>query len=185
MGTLLVVTLPIEIGFLGVLRGVGWLEIPFLFIGFYVLFFCVTVRTLSIASPCTGQLNPVPARFVFPTLIGRNLTLGRQVPHEFPLVQRIRPGHVCHAGTFRNDGPCRSIAPRGLLRARERNGGESPGSGKRSARPSSLNAFEKDPDEIRPSGHIALTPPSGQLSESHAFRILWGLDRRDLQRTRP
>ena len=48
--TLFAVALPIEIGFLAVLRGVGWLEIPFLFVGFYILFFCITVRSLSIGS---------------------------------------------------------------------------------------------------------------------------------------
>ena len=51
LGTLFVVTLPIEIGFLAVLRGVGWLEIPFLFIGFYVLFFCITVRPFPLCRP--------------------------------------------------------------------------------------------------------------------------------------
>ena len=64
MGTLLVVTLPIEIGFLGVLRGVGWLEIPFLFIVFYVMFFCLTVRLLSLASPCRPtESRPRPIHF--------------------------------------------------------------------------------------------------------------------------
>ena len=64
MGTLFVVTLPIEIGFLGVLRGVGWLEIPFLFIGFYVMFFCVTVRLLPFASPCRPtEYHPHPIHF--------------------------------------------------------------------------------------------------------------------------
>jgi len=45
MGTLFVVTLPIEIGFLGVLGGVGWLKIPLLFIGFYIVFFSISVGT--------------------------------------------------------------------------------------------------------------------------------------------
>lgn len=47
VGTLFVVALPIELGFLAVLKGVGWLEIPFLLIVFLVLFFCVTVRPFS------------------------------------------------------------------------------------------------------------------------------------------
>ena len=88
MGTLFVVTLPIEIGFLGVLRGVGWLEIPFLFIGFYVIFFSVTVRLLSLASPCR-LTEPRPHLIHFPNLTGWNLSLRRQIPHELPLVQRI------------------------------------------------------------------------------------------------
>jgi len=44
IGTLFFVTLPIEVGFLAVLGGIGWLEIPLLFVGFFILFFCVTVR---------------------------------------------------------------------------------------------------------------------------------------------
>ena len=47
IGTLFLVALPIELGFLAVLEGVGWLEIPFLLIVFFVLFFCVTVRLFS------------------------------------------------------------------------------------------------------------------------------------------
>jgi len=50
IGTLFFVTLPIEIGFLAVLRGVGWLEIPFLLIGFFVLFFCMAV-SISFPEP--------------------------------------------------------------------------------------------------------------------------------------
>lgn len=44
IGTLFFVTLPIEVGFLAVLGGIGWLEIPLLFVVFFILFFCVTVR---------------------------------------------------------------------------------------------------------------------------------------------
>lgn len=47
IGTLFIVTLPIEIVFLAVLRGVGWLETPFLLIGFFVLFFCMAVSLSS------------------------------------------------------------------------------------------------------------------------------------------
>ena len=74
IGTLFAVTLPIEIGFLAVLRGVGWLEVPFLFIGFYILFFCITVRLLYLTSPPTDKLNPVLSRFI---RTGWNLTLRR------------------------------------------------------------------------------------------------------------
>ena len=62
MGTLFLVTLPIEIGFLAVLRGVGWLEIPFLLIGFFLLFFCVAVGLFSLESPLVNQLNTILAQ---------------------------------------------------------------------------------------------------------------------------
>lgn len=121
MGTLFAVTLPIEIGFLAVLRGVGWLEIPFLFIGFYILFFCVTVRLFYLVPLPVDRLIPVRARFARQTFTGWNLTHRRQVPHEFPLVQRIRPRYVRHAGAFGNDGLHWSIGPCGLFRARKCN----------------------------------------------------------------
>lgn len=85
IGTLFVVTLPIEIGFLAVLRSVGWLEIPFLFIWFYVLFFCITVRLSYLVT--FGRSTEFSSRSICPP--GWNLTLRRQVPHELPLVQRI------------------------------------------------------------------------------------------------
>ena len=54
MITLLLVTLPVEIIFLLVLRTLGWLHVPFIFIAFSVFFFCCAVcpshiDTLSIA----------------------------------------------------------------------------------------------------------------------------------------
>jgi solute carrier family 41 len=41
--TLLIITLPVEIVFLSILRGLGWLSLPFIFVGFSLLFFCVAV----------------------------------------------------------------------------------------------------------------------------------------------
>ncbi len=42
--TLFVITIPVEIVFLSALRAVGWLQLPFVFIGFSLVFFCITVR---------------------------------------------------------------------------------------------------------------------------------------------
>lgn len=44
MITLLLVTLPVEVIFLTILHGLGWLNLPFLFIAFSVVFFCCAVR---------------------------------------------------------------------------------------------------------------------------------------------
>lgn len=46
MISLFAVTIPIELIVLSLLRGIGWLEVPFLFIGFFVLFFCVSVSCI-------------------------------------------------------------------------------------------------------------------------------------------
>ena len=62
MGTLFFVTLPVEIGFLAVLRGVGWLEIPFLFIAFFILFFCIAVRLLILHIHFYGPTDPIQFR---------------------------------------------------------------------------------------------------------------------------
>lgn len=43
MITLFLITIPVEIGFLSTLRAVGWLKLPFIFVAFSVLFFCVAV----------------------------------------------------------------------------------------------------------------------------------------------
>ncbi|THG97496.1 hypothetical protein EW026_g4516 [Hermanssonia centrifuga] len=43
MITLLCVTFPIEIAFLATLRALGWLHVPFIFLIFSLLFFCVAV----------------------------------------------------------------------------------------------------------------------------------------------
>lgn len=78
------------------------------------------------AFPSTDQLIFVLISCFLPTLAGCSFPVHRQVPHKLPLVQRLRPRHVRHASAFRNDGPHRSITPRGLLRTRKRNWRESP-----------------------------------------------------------
>ncbi|KAJ7611726.1 solute carrier family 41 member 1 [Roridomyces roridus] len=57
MMILLLVTLPVEIIFLAVIRGLGWLHLPFLFIAMSVLFFCTAVlSSLLIARALTNFL---------------------------------------------------------------------------------------------------------------------------------
>ncbi|TRM57822.1 hypothetical protein BD626DRAFT_513632 [Schizophyllum amplum] len=41
--TLLLITLPVELVFLAVVRGLGWLQLPLLFVGSSILFFCAAV----------------------------------------------------------------------------------------------------------------------------------------------
>ena len=43
MLTLLCVTFPVELIFLGVLRALGWLHFSILFVLFSILFFCIAV----------------------------------------------------------------------------------------------------------------------------------------------
>lgn len=43
MATLFLVTIPVEIIFLSVLHGIGWLELPVIFIAASIIFFCITV----------------------------------------------------------------------------------------------------------------------------------------------
>lgn len=42
--TLLLIALPIEVSFLAVVHGFGWLRLDFAFMVLQVLFFCMTVR---------------------------------------------------------------------------------------------------------------------------------------------
>jgi len=151
IGTLFFVTLPIEVGFLAVLSSVGWLEIPFLLIVFFILFFCVTVRLFPFESPSADRLP-------CPTLTGRNIALHRKASDEVPLVQRLRPRYVRHASPFRNDGSHWPIATCGLLRAREHTWRESPDRTRPRARPPPERHLNKTqvPDEIRLSCLIAI-----------------------------
>jgi len=56
--TLTVITLPVELVFLSILTGLGWLNLPLLFVAFSVLFFCCAVSTIASPSstPCS-QMN--------------------------------------------------------------------------------------------------------------------------------
>ncbi|KAF7353839.1 Chromatin-remodeling complexes subunit ngg1 [Mycena venus] len=57
MLTLLCVTLPVEVIFLSVLAGLGWLRLPFVFVAFSVVFFCIAVSSsLLIARALTNFL---------------------------------------------------------------------------------------------------------------------------------
>ncbi|KAF7359108.1 Solute carrier family 41 member 1 [Mycena sanguinolenta] len=57
MITLLLVTLPVEVIFLSIITGLGWLKLPFIFIVFSVVFFCLAVSSsLIIARALTNFL---------------------------------------------------------------------------------------------------------------------------------
>ncbi|KAF8894842.1 hypothetical protein BD779DRAFT_867040 [Infundibulicybe gibba] len=57
MITLLIITVPVEIIFLAILRGFGWLKLPFTFVAFSVVFFCCAVLiSLIIARFLTNYL---------------------------------------------------------------------------------------------------------------------------------
>ncbi|TFK31972.1 solute carrier family 41 member 1 [Crucibulum laeve] len=70
MITLLVITLPVEIIFLSVLHGLGWLNLPFIFVAFSVFFFCCAVlASLIIARFLTNWLwskNRDPDMYALP-----------------------------------------------------------------------------------------------------------------------
>ena len=44
MLTLLLITLPVEVIFLGILDGLQWLNLPIVFVAFAIVFFCCAVR---------------------------------------------------------------------------------------------------------------------------------------------
>ncbi|KAF4604330.1 hypothetical protein EYR40_001509 [Pleurotus pulmonarius] len=57
MITLIVITVPVEIIFLSILHGLGWLRLPFVFVAFSILFFCCAVTaSLIIARALTNFL---------------------------------------------------------------------------------------------------------------------------------
>ncbi|KDR81991.1 hypothetical protein GALMADRAFT_240399 [Galerina marginata CBS 339.88] len=70
MITLLVITLPVEVIFLGILDGLGWLNLPFLFVVFSIGFFCCAVlASLIIAHLLTNFLwskNRDPDMYALP-----------------------------------------------------------------------------------------------------------------------
>jgi solute carrier family 41 len=73
MLTLLIVTLPVEIIFLAILAALGWLHLPFVFVGFSVMFFCLAVSPLW----CDCYFHPTYFHFAQVTsslLIARALT---------------------------------------------------------------------------------------------------------------
>ncbi|KAF9009582.1 hypothetical protein BDQ17DRAFT_1348375 [Cyathus striatus] len=68
--TLLLITLPVEIVFLSILHGLGWLNLPFVFVAFSVVFFCCAVTaSLLIARFLTSWLwsiNRDPDMYALP-----------------------------------------------------------------------------------------------------------------------
>ncbi|KAL1742222.1 Mg transporter [Schizophyllum fasciatum] len=81
--TLLIITLPVELVFLTVVRGLGWLQLPILFVGSSVVFFCMAVAiSLFIAYHLTAFLwargldpdsNALPLHSSFMDLVGQLL----------------------------------------------------------------------------------------------------------------
>jgi solute carrier family 41 len=74
MLTLLLVTLPVELIFLGTLRAFGWLRPPLIFVLFSLVFFCIAVSLR-----CLYRLNDVSLRYLriqvtISLLIARTLT---------------------------------------------------------------------------------------------------------------
>jgi len=84
--TLLCVTFPVELIFLGLLRALGWLQLPIVFVLFSVLFFCIAVlASLLLAQFLTNflwkrQLDPdmyaLPIHSALVDLIGQLLLVG-------------------------------------------------------------------------------------------------------------
>lgn len=108
MITLLFITLPVEIIFLTILNALGWLNLPFLFVVFSIIFFCCAVSLLSFL--CERPINQ--------DFLGICIPCHRPSSHEFPLVQKPGSGHVRIAHTLRSDGPHWSTATRFVLRNR-------------------------------------------------------------------
>ncbi|THV06915.1 hypothetical protein K435DRAFT_742928 [Dendrothele bispora CBS 962.96] len=83
MITLMVITLPVEVIFLSMLRGLGWLRLPFVFVASSVLFFCCAVlASLVIARYLTNflwnrKLDPdmyaLPIHSALMDLVGQSL----------------------------------------------------------------------------------------------------------------
>lgn len=106
-------------------------------------------------------------------LKGWSLAVRRQVSHELPLVQRLRPRYVCYASAFCDDGSRRAIAPCGLFRVRRCHWRESQDRSGPSVQPSPLKAFEK---RTGPRQDVPSVPHSHQQPTpkplSHASRYL-------------
>lgn len=120
MITLLFVTIPVEIVFLGVLRLLGWLHLPLLFVGFSIVFFVCAVRP-PFYSNLILRLNP------------GNFHLGCCIPHyctcpnQLPLVKESRSRHVCSPHTFGAFRPHRPASACALFRDCIAHGGSRPG----------------------------------------------------------
>lgn len=93
MITLICVTFPVEIIFLAVLRGFGWLHFPLLFVVFSVVFFCIAVSVSGVLQCTTWQLMAC--------LPGCRITIHRKTPDTIPMEPGSRSRHVCSAHTFR------------------------------------------------------------------------------------
>lgn len=103
--TLFVITIPVEIVFLSALRAVGWLQLPFVFIGFSLVFFCITVYvSLILARFLTNYLwskghDPdmyaMPIHSSFVDLVGQLLlVMCFEVVASLGGKVEVEPGHA-------------------------------------------------------------------------------------------
>lgn len=98
MITLLLVTLPVEVIFLSVLHGLGWLQLPLIFAVFSVLFFCCAVREFGLSKgTCADPILGV-------TWIGYHVVIPCSLPNEFLVEKKVRPGYVCITHSLCFDG---------------------------------------------------------------------------------
>jgi len=89
MITLMIITLPVEVIFLSMLRALGWLKLPFVFVASSVLFFCCAVSCI---------MFPVYALTNAP--LGLFLAHHCKIPDQLFVVEKTGPRHVCVAYTF-------------------------------------------------------------------------------------
>lgn len=121
MTTLLLVSLPIEIIFLATVHAFGWLDLPFIFMLFQVIFFAFTV-----CHDLASFIAQVYTNFIFVLLLfavcfvisGHHLVIPLANSHELSLEAEFGSGHVRSSGSLCVRGPCRTAAPRGVLRSR-------------------------------------------------------------------
>lgn len=92
MITLLVITLPVEVVFLSILDGLGWLNLPLLFVVFSIAFFCCAVSLSCDLCPVflVLAINFIPFHPLHPHIYSTGLHLSSHctTSHEFPLVQK-------------------------------------------------------------------------------------------------
>ena len=108
MITLFLVTLPVEMIFLAVLHGLGWLRLPIVFTVFSVLFFCCAV-SLSGLSHYFYYHPPIG-------FIGHHIAIPCSISHPFPLGKKIRPRYIRSTDPLGYGGSHGATFARALLR---------------------------------------------------------------------
>lgn len=85
MLTLLLITLPVEIAFLVVLRSIGWLQVPVIFIVFSMLFFCCAVSLPIVFMPL------IIVECAIFLITGLHFTRYRTPTHQLAVVEKSGP----------------------------------------------------------------------------------------------